>query len=76
MARDLDQVKEELYEAFNKAMTGVREFGIYSGYPDRLASTAKAATAAADVANAIVNVERELEERSSGGMGSKLRVKP
>jgi hypothetical protein len=72
MAKDLEQVKEELYEAFNKAMKGVREFSSFSYETARINSTARAVTAAADAANAIANIERELAERKNGGPSLKM----
>jgi hypothetical protein len=70
MAHDLDQLKEELYEAFNRAMKGVREFSFLN--ESRVGTLSQAVTAAADAANAIVNVEKQIAERDGGKPGLKL----
>ena len=52
------------------AMQGVREFSFLN--ESRVGTLSQAVTAAADAANAIVNVEKQIAERDGGKPGLKL----
>lgn len=71
MAHDLDALKEDLYEAFNRAMECVRHYS-YLSSENRVDATARSVSAASDAANAIVNVEREIAERDGAKHSLKL----
>lgn len=74
MAKNLDELKDELYETFNDARKKVAEnidLNIYS-YPKNAEIAMQGVEAAAKVAHAIVQVERELSEREEKKSGMKL----
>ena len=69
MARNLDELRDELYRVFNKAAEGVSypNSSYVQSYPEQTKAAALSVTAAADAANAIINVEREIAERKANG---------
>jgi hypothetical protein len=74
MAKNLDELKEELYEAFNTAKRWGDQFRDRSLLSSPSAGQAAAASyeAAAKSAAAIVKVEREIRERDEAKSGMKL----
>lgn len=74
MAKNLDELKDELYETFNDARKKIAEnieLDTYS-YPKNAEVAMQAAEAAAKVAQSIVQVERELADREKKKNGMKL----
>jgi hypothetical protein len=66
MAKNLDEVKAELYEAFNGAMKMARKAPSYNDNTEeaqRLQAAAACMLAAAQTAEAITKVEREIAVR-------------
>ncbi|MBI1216697.1 MAG: hypothetical protein GC185_12875 [Alphaproteobacteria bacterium] len=78
MAKTLEELKDELYDSFNKAKEIGDQFkgrNIFS-YDEAATAAATAYEAAAKTAAAIINVERELREREETKNGMKLPGKP
>ena len=70
MAKNLDELKTELYEAFSKAVdTGKRtRTDTYEG----IHASAGSFRAAAELARSVLEVEREIAEREEKSSGMKL----
>lgn len=76
MAKNLDELKSELYGAFNKAL-GNADYPYNAGsYPEQAKAAAESLRAAAATAEAIVKVEHEIAERDAAKAGMKLPGKP
>lgn len=74
MARNLDELKDELYQTFNDARDKARDtlsISAYS-YPEIAKASVMALQAASDAARAIVQVEHEIAEREEKKNGMKL----
>ena len=74
MAKNLDELKAELYESFNTARAKNKEFSVYAStrYPEIAKASFMAMQAAAETARAIVQVEHEISERDERKNGLKL----
>lgn len=74
MAKNLEELKDELYEAFNLARDKAKENTHLSAYhyPESVKANVMAVQAAAEAAHAIVAVERELAEREEKKNGMSL----
>lgn len=66
MTQNLDELKEKLYRAFDRAIEKSENWNVGEG------AQANNAKAAASLAQAIVAVEARLEERDQGKSGLKL----
>ena len=66
MTQNLDELKEKLYKAFDRAIAASEYYG------NSTAVQAKNAVAAAEMAKAIVTVETRIDERDEKRNGLKL----
>ncbi|MEZ0225304.1 MAG: hypothetical protein ACAH83_12180 [Alphaproteobacteria bacterium] len=72
MANNLDELKEELYEAFGKAVGNADYPYSNTGSPEATKAAAMSLQAAAELARSIVAVEREITDRNDKKDGPKL----
>ncbi len=63
MAKDLNEIRDELYIAFNKAMKNAKYPSDVLAFPKHAQAAALSLQAAAATAEAIVKVEQELLQR-------------
>lgn len=70
MARNLDELKEELYEAFNASVANAKR--PYLGNAEGLHAASAAYKSAADIARSIISVEQELAVRDEKKSGMKM----
>ena len=63
MAENLNELRQELYDAFNKAMKNAKYPKDVLSYPEHTKAAAQSLQAAAATAEAIVKVEQELQQR-------------
>ena len=72
MAKNLDELKKELYEAFGKAIENADYPYSNTSSPDAATAASTALTAAAEHARSIVAVEHEIADRNDKKDGPKL----
>ncbi|MES2905624.1 MAG: hypothetical protein V4691_01105 [Pseudomonadota bacterium] len=72
MAKNLDELKKELYEAFGKAIDNADYPHSTIGSPSAATAASTALTAAAELARSIVAVEHEIAERNDKKDGPKM----
>lgn len=74
MATNLDELKDELYEAFTKTKDSLRfsSKDYILNNPNTTGAGAEVAKAVAELARAIVNVEQEITNREERKTGPKL----
>lgn len=72
MAKNLDELKKELYEAFGKAIDNAEYPYSNTGSPAAATAASTALTAAAELARSIVAVEHEIADRNDKKDGPKL----